>query len=519
MIQAALHLTAAALVCFLHPSVPPPVFILALILALLPDCDTPKSIIGSLLFPLSLSIERSIGHRTATHSVMAVALVAALAYFWLHPWWWVLAGAYATHLLIDLLIGPSGIALFWPGDERMTLAGWRDDGPAPQRLLLILLPIITLVALWPTLGPVLQPSIDTAVAVANPIAEPTPTRTPTPTREAAPAIHVSFTLPPDVPLSALQVQEGDTITEGHLLAQWTRAPPPAHPTPTRPIMPDPPPPLPLPAPGDTTAALLEAEAALAALETTHAGERQALVATQQAEATAAAQALTTAQQALARLEPEQAHDLAAQQQAVDAAATAVADADAAAGLSDPADAAAQQRARERVHAAEADLAAAQGELARRQTQHDLDRDQAAGELAAAQAALDALPAQQRDALAHLETAQQAARTLAQARLQAAQVRAAAADHERALAQHAAAATGTALATAWQQAATATITSHQAAANATAQARPTPEPTEVRSRVSGRIVTVSAQEQDGRLVVTLAVVRRVHNGALTMENGE
>jgi hypothetical protein len=107
---------------------------------------------------------------------------------------------------------------------------------------------------------------------------------------------------------------------------------------------------------------------------------------------------------------------------------------------------------------------------------------------------------------HLETAQAAARTLAQARLQAAQVRAAAADHERALAQQAAAATGTAIATAWQQAATATITSYEASYYATVQARPTPEPNQVRSRVSGRVVAVSAQEKDGRLVVTLAVVQ-------------
>jgi hypothetical protein len=88
------------------------------------------------------------------------------------------------------VIGPRGSARIWPGDERMTRAGWRDDGPAPQRVLL-LLPIVTLVARRLTLGPVLHPSIDTAVAVANPIAEPTPTRTLPPTRAAVPAIHVS----------------------------------------------------------------------------------------------------------------------------------------------------------------------------------------------------------------------------------------------------------------------------------------------------------------------------------------
>jgi len=33
------------------------------------------------------------------------------------------------------VIGPHGSARVWPGDERMTQASWRDDGPAPQRVL------------------------------------------------------------------------------------------------------------------------------------------------------------------------------------------------------------------------------------------------------------------------------------------------------------------------------------------------------------------------------------------------
>jgi len=54
MIQAALHLTLAALVCLLTSSAPAPIVMLCLALALLPDIDTPKSIIGTTFTSLSV---------------------------------------------------------------------------------------------------------------------------------------------------------------------------------------------------------------------------------------------------------------------------------------------------------------------------------------------------------------------------------------------------------------------------------------------------------------------------------
>ncbi len=53
MIQAALHLTLAALLCFLYADVPPLIFTVSMLLALLPDIDTPKSLIGAMLRLLS----------------------------------------------------------------------------------------------------------------------------------------------------------------------------------------------------------------------------------------------------------------------------------------------------------------------------------------------------------------------------------------------------------------------------------------------------------------------------------
>lgn len=56
----------------------------------------------------------------------------------------------------------------------------------------------------------------------------------------------------------------------------------------------------------------------------------------------------------------------------------------------------------------------------------------------------------------------------------------------------------------QQRLAATAQAHHAAVTATAQAQPTPAPTSMISRAAGHVLHVSAEEQDGRLVVTLEV---------------
>src|SRR6266545_2934342 len=179
-----------------------------MLLALLPDLDTPKSLVGAMLKPISVSIERTVGHRTATHSVLAVMFVAVGAYVFASSWWPVLAGAYASHLVLDLLIGLQGITLFWPSGEFLTLTAWRDDGLAPKILLSLLVPATIIAATWAQLAPALRPTIAAAAAVANPIATPTPTKTP------APNIHLRFELPGGVAFSAVRVKKGDVIQEG-----------------------------------------------------------------------------------------------------------------------------------------------------------------------------------------------------------------------------------------------------------------------------------------------------------------
>ncbi len=87
--------------------------------ALLPDIDHPKTLIGSLLKPLSVTINRRYGHRTITHSgvtlavlTLAVAIIEklsaganslALVFFF----------AYFSHLMLDMMT-LQGVPLLYP---------------------------------------------------------------------------------------------------------------------------------------------------------------------------------------------------------------------------------------------------------------------------------------------------------------------------------------------------------------------------------------------------------------------
>jgi len=504
VIQAALHLTAAVLLAFVIGETTTITLVLALFLALAPDIDTPKSLIGSLLKPISVPLERRFGHRTATHSLLALALVAGVAYLLFPRSWMVLAAAYGSHLVLDLLIGVQGIMLLWPTGDFLTLTGWRDDGPAPRLLLSLLLPAAVIAAMWPQLGPVLNAPIHAAVAVANPISTPTPKPT------ERPSIHLSFELPAGVGLSALRVQKGDVIAEDQVLAQWERPAPTPWPTPTAPATP--PPPAALPITGADQAAargVAEAQAALDALTTAQAAARAALLADQQRELADQQRMLAEAQRQLGQLQPRHERDQAEAQHTVYTAHQALRDAQAAAALPSSAEkpeaaAAEAQRAAERIHEAEAKLRSALDAQDHMRTEQGIERDQAEAAVKQVQADLDALPDQQRQALAKLDADQQAARILATSRVESA--RGQVADAQRATERDTtiAAATTTAAAVTWQAQVTATAQAHQAAVTATAQAQPTPNPTSVISRASGRVLHVSAQEQDGRLVVTLEV---------------
>ncbi|MBP2299816.1 metal-dependent hydrolase [Azospirillum picis] len=95
----------------------------AIVGALAPDIDHPKSTMGQMMRPLSLAVSGIFGHRGITHSVLAIAgcvwlLHEHAAYSRLLVPFIV---GYLTHLAGDLLT-PAGLPLLWPIKRRRNFA-------------------------------------------------------------------------------------------------------------------------------------------------------------------------------------------------------------------------------------------------------------------------------------------------------------------------------------------------------------------------------------------------------------
>lgn len=114
--------------------------------SLLPDIDLPTSRLGRVLFPISTRLERHFGHRTITHSLLALAVLGVLAsplYSLGKPlYWWALIGGYWSHLFIDML-NLRGADLLWPLKVRMVMPGNKnyrmETGGKAEMVLLIAL--------------------------------------------------------------------------------------------------------------------------------------------------------------------------------------------------------------------------------------------------------------------------------------------------------------------------------------------------------------------------------------------
>ena len=88
----------------------------AVIGSLLPDIDSPTSAVGRLVPYISIPLERRWGHRTVTHSLLALAGLAALTAPVLLLSWTVylaLITGYLSHLIADCAT-KSGVPLFYP---------------------------------------------------------------------------------------------------------------------------------------------------------------------------------------------------------------------------------------------------------------------------------------------------------------------------------------------------------------------------------------------------------------------
>jgi len=94
--------------------------------ALLPDLDKRNGIVGRLFPYFSEPLEYRFGHRTLTHSLPFLVVLALLLWPLLpFGWWLALVAGYGSHSLADMMT-PQGVAWFWP-------AGWRCVLPGNER--------------------------------------------------------------------------------------------------------------------------------------------------------------------------------------------------------------------------------------------------------------------------------------------------------------------------------------------------------------------------------------------------
>jgi len=87
----------------------------------LADIDKPGSVMAKLFFPLSALLKAlHIHHRTLTHSILFMALLALAAEPTNPLYYWAFLLAYASHPFIDLF-NEQGVALLWPIRKKIRL--------------------------------------------------------------------------------------------------------------------------------------------------------------------------------------------------------------------------------------------------------------------------------------------------------------------------------------------------------------------------------------------------------------
>ncbi len=122
----------------------------AFVFGLLPDVDSTRSILGRRVRIVSRYIESEYGHRTITHSIWCPFLIAIICYptTWLVNWsWWMPAAMYASHIVLDMVIGTTGVPLLYPEPTRYYLFKRFRAGGVAERIVTIALIVSSLVML------------------------------------------------------------------------------------------------------------------------------------------------------------------------------------------------------------------------------------------------------------------------------------------------------------------------------------------------------------------------------------
>ena len=127
---------------------------LAVIASILPDLDLPTSRVGRLFWFISVPLERRFGHRTLTHSLLMLAVVAIVSYplAWLQPLYWgCVVGGYWSHLWLDMA-NVRGVDLLWPAPLRLVTPGnrhWRLTVGSKGEMILLAGLLVVAAALVP----------------------------------------------------------------------------------------------------------------------------------------------------------------------------------------------------------------------------------------------------------------------------------------------------------------------------------------------------------------------------------
>ena len=127
---------------------------LVMLFSLMPDIDIPTSRIGRPLFWLSVPLEKRFGHRTITHSVIGVVILAVLAsplYFTYPLYFWAVMGGYWSHIQIDMA-NIRGVDLFWPSSIRVVMPGkikFRLEVGSKAEMILLCSMLVFCVGLYP----------------------------------------------------------------------------------------------------------------------------------------------------------------------------------------------------------------------------------------------------------------------------------------------------------------------------------------------------------------------------------
>jgi len=115
--------------------------------SLLPDIDHPKSTIGRIFLPISIYLNKKVGHRTLTHSLLLWIPLNLIGLYFYKPLFYITMGA-ISHLILDCW-NVSGVMLFNPFSEKLFVLAGRKyrirSGSRPEFILISIFLFLSLI--------------------------------------------------------------------------------------------------------------------------------------------------------------------------------------------------------------------------------------------------------------------------------------------------------------------------------------------------------------------------------------